>query len=296
MASSRLIYTIGHLPFLSFADFVNYLKKYGINSVVDIRNTEHERYAEYSSDTLKALLKANGIWYLSFLEEFGSLDSTLRDSKGIPVYEKVIETESFLNGVNRLEEGVRKGFTIVILGGNLNPAACPRFTLIGRYLVECGWNVYHILEDGNAFSQSSMEEKLNISRNHKLEQNVQSAELGRLGELLAAEYLMFHGYRILDCNWNLHRGCELDIVAFKDNKIHAIEVKTRSDNSVIAPEQAITDKKLKNIINALNQYRYQKHLLRLEAQIDCIAIVVRSKDDFTLKMYENLVRRTTWRY
>lgn len=296
MSASRLIYTIGHLPFLTFTDFVKYLKKYGVNSVVDIRNTNNETYADFSNEKLRTLLKANGICYLSFVEEFGSFDPALRDSKGIPVYEKVKESELFLNGVKRLEAGERKGFTIVILGSNLNPTTCTRFTLIGRYLTECDWNVYHILEDGSAFSQSNIEDRLHIDINRHLEKNAKSAELGRYGETLAAEYLMLHGYRILDSNWNLHRGCELDIVAFKDNKIHAVEVKTRSDNSVIEPEQAITDKKLKNIINALNQYRYQKHLMRLEAQIDCIAIVFRSKDDFTLKMYENLYRRITWRY
>ena len=53
-------------------------------------------------------------------------------------------------------------------------------------------------------------------------------ELGQIGEELAATYLMNKGYRILHRNWNLHRGCELDIVAMKDGKLHFVEVKTRS--------------------------------------------------------------------
>lgn len=296
MLSSRVIYTIGHMPFLSISDFLRYLKKYEVNSVVDIRNKYEGAYADFEADKLKALLKANGIWYLSFTEEFGVINQSLRNSRGIPVYEKVIESELFLKGIQRLEDGYRKGFTIAIFGFSLNPSSCTRFTLIGRYLSACDWNVYHILEDGNAFSQAFIEDKLGYEDKHRLKVNEKSRELGRLGEEIAAEYLMRNGYRIIDRNWNLHHGCELDIVAFKDNIIHAVEVKTRSNNRLLEPEQAVTRQKLKNIIKALNQYRYQKHLFRLEAQIDTIAIVLRSKDDYTLKMIENLILRTTWRY
>ena len=49
-------------------------------------------------------------------------------------------------------------------------------------------------------------------------------EIGQNGEELAADYLMKRGFRILHHNWNLHKGCELDLVATKDNQIHFIEV------------------------------------------------------------------------
>ena len=53
-------------------------------------------------------------------------------------------------------------------------------------------------------------------------------ELGAIGEELAANYLVKSGYRLLHRNWRLKGGCEIDIVAFKDNALHFVEVKTRT--------------------------------------------------------------------
>lgn len=296
MSSARVIYTIGHLPSLTLSDFMIYLKKYGINCVVDIRELlDNSAMGKFSRDNLNLMLKDNGIFYMSFVEELGRMNASVRNSRGIPVYDKVIVTEHFKRGIERLENGMQKGFTIVILGMYSSPANCTRFTITGRYLNELGYSVYHIFSDGNAVGQTVMEEKLQLLSDNRRRRQKQAWNLGRKGEGIAADYLMRNGYTILDRNWNLHKGCELDIIAFKDNTLHAIEVKTRS-NDDYAPEMAVNDKKLKNIIKALQQYRYEKHLFNVNAQIDCIAIVLKGENDFSLKVIENLVRRTTWRY
>lgn len=114
-------------------------------------------------------------------------------------------------------------------------------------------------------------------------------ELGQNGEELAADYLMKQGYRILHRNWNLHKGCELDIVATKDNQLHFIEVKTRSRVSDIygRPEQAINDAKLRNIVRAI--YRYQNiYHLDMEMHIDAIGVVYHSEQDYTINFMPDI--------
>ena len=114
-------------------------------------------------------------------------------------------------------------------------------------------------------------------------------DLGQNGEELAADYLMKQGYRILHRNWNLHKGCELDIVAIKDNELHFIEVKTRSRVSNIygRPEQAINDAKLRNIVRAI--YRYQNiYHLDMEMHIDAIGVVYHSEQDYTINFMPDI--------
>ena len=114
-------------------------------------------------------------------------------------------------------------------------------------------------------------------------------DLGQNGEELAADYLMKQGYRILHRNWNLHKGCELDIVATKDNQLHFIEVKTRSRVSDVygRPEQAINDAKLRNIVRAI--YRYQNiYHLDMEMHIDAIGVVYHSEQDYTINFLPDI--------
>ena len=50
-------------------------------------------------------------------------------------------------------------------------------------------------------------------------------EVGAIGEKVAAEYLMRHGFSIRDRNIVKKTG-ELDIIAEKENTLHFVEVKT----------------------------------------------------------------------
>ena len=56
-------------------------------------------------------------------------------------------------------------------------------------------------------------------------------ELGRLGEQIAAEYLIKKGYTIRDSNWRWQRY-ELDIVCEHNGRIVIVEVKTRTSGFI----------------------------------------------------------------
>ena len=96
-------------------------------------------------------------------------------------------------------------------------------------------------------------------------------DLGKRGEDLAVKTLRDKGYTILERNWRFN-GLEVDIIAKKDRFIVFVEVKTRSDDSYMFPEQAVDRRrKIRMSIAAKAYVRY--HRLDLGVRYDIIAIV-----------------------
>ena len=81
-------------------------------------------------------------------------------------------------------------------------------------------------------------------------------DLGNLGEERAQAYLSSKGYHIRHCNWFCGK-LELDIVAEKDGWLVIVEVKTRSTDTFEHPKEAITNKKIRNLVNAAHEYIFQ---------------------------------------
>jgi len=81
----------------------------------------------------------------------------------------------------------------------------------------------------------------------------QHNELGNLGEKRAQDYLSSKGYNIRECNWSIGK-LELDIIAEKEGWLIIVEVKTRSTETFEHPEEAITLKKIRNIVTATHNY------------------------------------------
>ena len=95
--------------------------------------------------------------------------------------------------------------------------------------------------------------------------------LGKAGEEYAAEYLKEKGYTIRHCNWRCGKK-ELDIVAESENELIVVEVKTRSSTDFGNPEEAITDRKIRNIVSSTDAY-LRNFCLDLPVRFDIITIV-----------------------
>ena len=95
--------------------------------------------------------------------------------------------------------------------------------------------------------------------------------LGKSGEEYAAEYLISRGYVIREINW-VSGKYELDIVAYRDATIVIVEVKTRSSVDFAYPEEAMTEKKIRNIVRATDAYM-RMFDLDMEVRFDVISIV-----------------------
>jgi putative endonuclease len=96
---------------------------------------------------------------------------------------------------------------------------------------------------------------------------------GTTGEAMAAKYFIEKGFSLLHQNWR-HSHWEVDIIAAKDNVLHFIEVKTRKTKKFGHPEEAVSKKKIKNLINAAEEYLYQfPQWKRIQFDILAISII-----------------------
>lgn len=67
-------------------------------------------------------------------------------------------------------------------------------------------------------------------------------EIGKQGELIAAEFLRNKGYEIIQTNWRYSRA-ELDIICKHNDHLIFVEVKTRSYNYYGEPAEFVTTRK-----------------------------------------------------
>lgn len=104
-------------------------------------------------------------------------------------------------------------------------------------------------------------------------------DLGRDGEAVARNYLIRQGYKVMHSNWHWHHY-ELDIVALKDNEVIVVEVKTRSEDFLVSPEEAVDRKKIRRIVAAADAYmRYFN--LSLPVRFDIITLI-KSADGYKI--------------
>lgn len=96
-------------------------------------------------------------------------------------------------------------------------------------------------------------------------------ETGKQGEAIARKYLEDNGYKVLETNWRFHHY-ELDIVATNGEELVVTEVKTRSDNYLVAPELAVDKGKIRRIVTASDAYVRMKGI-DLPIRFDIICLI-----------------------
>jgi putative endonuclease len=108
----------------------------------------------------------------------------------------------------------------------------------------------------------------------------ESKDLGDKGEDLAADFLRKNGYTILFRNWKYGKY-EIDIIAENREFIIFAEVKTRSENPLDPPVNAITRDKQKAMIWGAEAY-VRRYRINKESRFDVI-IVLQKGDDFEIE-------------
>ena len=109
-------------------------------------------------------------------------------------------------------------------------------------------------------------------------------DLGELGEELAVEELEKNGYEIVERNWR-YKKAEIDIIARKDDILAIVEVKTRSSDYIGNPQDFVSPKKIKMLVEAVNEYVISKDL-DVEVRFDIIAII-KNENRLTLEHLED---------
>lgn len=95
-------------------------------------------------------------------------------------------------------------------------------------------------------------------------------KLGKAGEEAALRYLTSNDYIIRHRNWKSGKR-DLDIVAEKNRKLIVVEVKTRTNEDYGDPEDAVTNKKIRHIIESTDEY-IKMYKIDLPVRFDIISV------------------------
>ena len=154
------LYSVGHSN-QSQEEFLELLKKHDVNCIVDVRSVPASKYTpQFNMEPLKWFLKKNDIQYLHFGEEFGARRTDSLNIEGQVDFEQAVRTTNFNRGVERLMNGLQKGFRISLMCSEANPLECHRFSLVSRYFYDNGLDVQHILKDGELASHEFLEKEM----------------------------------------------------------------------------------------------------------------------------------------
>lgn len=155
-------YTIGHSNH-TLEKFAQLLARNGIDCVIDVRSAPYSRHVpQYNRENIERELKKLDVLYVFMGAELGAMrtDPDLLFPDGGVDYERVRETASFRRGIDRVMDGIGKGFTIALMCAEKDPLDCHRFVLVTCALQLKGAQVGHILEDGSVVRNAELEAKL----------------------------------------------------------------------------------------------------------------------------------------
>ncbi len=105
------------------------------------------------------------------------------------------------------------------------------------------------------------------------EKKLNNIDKGTNGENVAADYLLQNGYTIIERNWRF-KHWEIDIIASKENKLHFVEVKTRTSKKFGNPEEGVNEKKMSSLKKGAEEYLFQNQQWSL-IQFDVIAVTMK---------------------
>ena len=98
------------------------------------------------------------------------------------------------------------------------------------------------------------------------------ADLGHMGEAVAAKYYIRQGYLLLNHNYRTRMG-ELDLILYKANTIVFAEVKTRTSAQRAAPAEAVDYYKQQRLIAAAGQYLQQSPYADANIRFDVVEVL-----------------------
>ncbi len=105
-----------------------------------------------------------------------------------------------------------------------------------------------------------------------------SQKIGELGEDIACQFLMKHGFSVIERNYTKKWG-EIDIIAGKGTKLYFIEVKSKSVSSLdgvsyetYRPEENVHFWKIKRLRRVIETYLIGKRQGGVEWQFDILVV------------------------
>lgn len=153
----RSLYTIG-IGNRTVKDFIAELQKHGVEFLIDVRSSPYSKMNHgFDRDNIQTECKEAGINYLYWGNALGGFPSHHRVLTGGRVdYGKLAQQPKFREHLDRLVEGLKKGFIIAVFCSEAKPEMCHRSKCIGAELVGIGVDVLHIDVDNSIVSQEEV--------------------------------------------------------------------------------------------------------------------------------------------
>jgi len=156
------LYTIGYSGY-TIDDFIDVLKKHGINALVDVRsNPFSSYYSAYNRDILSRSLNSNKIHYRSFASEFGAQQSEhcFFASQGYLDFDLYTTSDMYINGYRKIEEGLKRNHSIALMCAERDPIDCHRSIMVARTYHNNDYTILHLLPNSAPMTQFDIEERL----------------------------------------------------------------------------------------------------------------------------------------
>lgn len=136
----------------------------------------------------------------------------------------------------------------------------------------------------------------------------ETSRVGRLGEELAAQFLMKNNYQMVSANFKVPIGRnrlgvavtgEIDLIAFDEDYLCFVEVKTRSSDEFASPLAAVDLRKQRQITRTARVYRKIFRLQNIKTRFDVVSIVLQGKKAPKIELFkgfwtENKFRKKNW--
>jgi len=149
------IFSIGHGN-KSIEDFVNELKSFKVEYLIDIRSKPYSKYyPHFNRYDLKKSIEENGFVYAFMGNKLGGLPEDLTCyTNGKVDYNKLAEKEFFKEGIQRLVNAHENEYNVAIMCSEKNPKECHRTKLIGQVLGAKNIILNHIVSVGKIKDQT----------------------------------------------------------------------------------------------------------------------------------------------
>ena len=143
---------------------------------------------------------------------------------------------------------------------------------------------------------------LNFKDKHSAVPNTR--RVGQLGEDLAARFLVADGYRLVLANFKVpigrnRRGAavtgEIDLIAFDEETLCFVEVKTRSSDEFAAPVAAVDARKQRQITRTARMYRNTFRLDGIKFRYDVVSIVLRKESKPKIEIFKGFWNESKFR-
>ena len=119
----------------------------GVCVVVDVRSSPYSSFSpEFDRERLKSSMAEYGITYLFMGDELGARPKDRGCYKdGAVDYDRIMNSPAFVRGLDRIETGIAKGFSIALMCAEKDPVDCHRNVLVARALSKRGLKVRHFV-------------------------------------------------------------------------------------------------------------------------------------------------------